>query len=146
MTWRNHNTDRKEKNFEMIIREYQSADCKELTELFYNTVHTVNAKDYTKEQLDVWATGQVNLKKWNQSLQEVNTPTLRTDRLILRKFIKDDLEALFEIFSDEEVNVFLPWYPLKTMEDASIFSEMAAIMVSVLRMPVEKHQVLMTGW
>lgn len=54
----------------MIIREYQSADCKELTKLFYNTVHTVNAKDYTKEQLDVWATGQVNLKKWNQSLQE----------------------------------------------------------------------------
>lgn len=51
----------------------------------------------------------------------MNTPTLRTDRLILRKFIKDDLEALFEIFSDEEVNVFLPWYPLKTMEDASIF-------------------------
>lgn len=51
----------------------------------------------------------------------MNTPTLRTDRLILRKFIKDDLEALFEIFSDEEVNVFLPWYPLETMEDASIF-------------------------
>lgn len=51
----------------------------------------------------------------------MNTPTLRTDRLILRKFIRDDLEALFEIFSDEEVNVFLPWFPLKTMEDASIF-------------------------
>lgn len=54
----------------MIIRKYQSADCKELTELFYHTVHTVNAKDYTKEQLDVWATGQVDLEKWNQSLQE----------------------------------------------------------------------------
>ncbi len=54
----------------MIIREYHSSDCKELTELFYNTVHTVNAKDYTKEQLDVWATGQVDLKTWNQSLQE----------------------------------------------------------------------------
>lgn len=48
----------------------QSTDCKELTELFWNTVHTVNAKDYTKEQLDVWATGQVDLQKWNQSLQE----------------------------------------------------------------------------
>ncbi len=59
-----------EKNFEMIIREYQSSDCKELTELFYNTVHTVNARDYTKEQLDVWATGEVDLKKWNQSFQE----------------------------------------------------------------------------
>ncbi len=54
----------------MFIREYQPSDCKELTELFYNTVHTVNAKDYPKEQLDVWAIGQVDLKKWNQSLQE----------------------------------------------------------------------------
>ena len=54
----------------MIIRRYQSADCKELTELFYHTVHTINAKDYTKEQLDVWATEQPDLKKWDQSLQE----------------------------------------------------------------------------
>ncbi len=54
----------------MFIRKYQPSDCKELTELFYNTVHTVNAKDYTKEQLDVWATGQVDLEKWDQSLQE----------------------------------------------------------------------------
>ena len=54
----------------MLVREYQISDCKEITELFYNTVHTVNAKDYTKEQLDVWATGQVDLEKWNQSLQE----------------------------------------------------------------------------
>ncbi len=54
----------------MIIRTYRSTDCKELTELFYHTVHRVNAKDYTKEQLDAWATGQVDLKKWDQSLQE----------------------------------------------------------------------------
>lgn len=27
-------------------------------------------KDYTKEQLNVWATGQVDLEKWNESLQE----------------------------------------------------------------------------
>ncbi len=54
----------------MLIREYQTSDCKEIAELFYNTVHTVNAKDYTTEQLDVWATGEVDLEKWNQSLQE----------------------------------------------------------------------------
>ena len=54
----------------MFIREYVSTDCKEIAELFYNTVHVVNAKDYTKEQLDVWATGQVDLQKWNQSFQE----------------------------------------------------------------------------
>ncbi|WP_269477295.1 GNAT family N-acetyltransferase [Hominibacterium faecale] len=54
----------------MELRKYQSSDCKEVTELFYNTVHIINAKDYTKEQLDVWATGEVDLEKWNQSLQE----------------------------------------------------------------------------
>ena len=52
----------------MYLRKYQPSDCKELTELFYHTVHTVNAKDYTKEQLDAWATGQVDLLQWNQSL------------------------------------------------------------------------------
>lgn len=54
----------------MFIREYRSSDCEELAGLFYNTVHTVNAEDYTKEQLDVWATGQVDLKTWDRSLQE----------------------------------------------------------------------------
>lgn len=54
----------------MELRRYQRSDCEELTKLFYNTVHTVKAKDYTKEQLNVWATGQVDLEQWNQSLQE----------------------------------------------------------------------------
>lgn len=54
----------------MVIREYQPLDCEVLAELFYNTVHTVNKKDYTKEQLDVWATGTVDLEKWNQSFEE----------------------------------------------------------------------------
>lgn len=54
----------------MEIRKYLESDCKILSELFYNTVHTVNAKDYTKEQLDVWATGEVGLEKRNQSLKE----------------------------------------------------------------------------
>lgn len=54
----------------MFIREYRASDCEELAKLFYNTVHKVNVKDYVKEQLDVWATGQVDLKQWNQSFQE----------------------------------------------------------------------------
>lgn len=51
----------------MEIRTYQPADCKEMAELFYQTVHTVNAKDYTQPQLDAWATGQVDLEQWNRS-------------------------------------------------------------------------------
>jgi len=47
-----------------------------------------------------------------------NTPTLETERLILRKFTADDIEALYAIYKDEEVNTFLPWFPLKSLEEA----------------------------
>lgn len=54
----------------MMLRVYNSSDCEFLAELFYQTVHNVNARDYTKEQLDVWATGNVNLNEWNKSFLE----------------------------------------------------------------------------
>ncbi len=67
----------------MLIREYQSSDCKELTELFYNTVHKVNAKDYTKEQLDAWATDQRDLEKWNRSLQKHHSVVMINNETIV---------------------------------------------------------------
>jgi hypothetical protein len=36
----------------MIIRKYRSADCRELSDLFYETVHTVSIRDYTSEQVE----------------------------------------------------------------------------------------------
>ena len=54
----------------MEIREYRPEDCAELTRLFYDTVHTVNRKDYTPAQLDAWADGTPDLDRWNRSLQE----------------------------------------------------------------------------
>lgn len=53
----------------------------------------------------------------------MNTPTLETERLILRKFTERDMEALFLILKDEEVNQFLPWYPVKSMEETKKFYE-----------------------
>lgn len=53
----------------------------------------------------------------------MNTPTIKTPGLILRKFTERDLEAIYKIYSDTEVNTFLPWFPLKTMEDAKAFYE-----------------------
>ncbi len=55
--------------------------------------------------------------------EKMNTPTLETERLILRKFTGNDIKAIYEIYSDEEVNTFLPWFPVKTMEEAKVFYE-----------------------
>lgn len=49
------------------IRRYRSGDCEELAALFYETVHSVNAKDYSKEQLDAWADGKPDRKAWDDS-------------------------------------------------------------------------------
>lgn len=54
----------------MYIREYKPSDCKKIAELFYNTIHMVNAKDYSKEQLDAWAPAVSDTDKWNRSFLE----------------------------------------------------------------------------
>lgn len=55
--------------------------------------------------------------------EQMNTPTLKTERLILRKFTEQDMEALFLILQDEEVNQFFPWYPVKSLEETRKFYE-----------------------
>jgi len=48
---------------------------------------------------------------------------LETERLILRKFEASDIQALFDIYSDIDVNVYLPWFPLRSLEEAKTFFE-----------------------
>ncbi len=36
------------------VRRYRESDLAEVAELFYETVHSVNAADYTEEQLSAW--------------------------------------------------------------------------------------------
>lgn len=66
----------------MLFRMYQPSDCQEMAELFYNTVHTVNARDYTRTQLDAWATGQVDLNQWDQSFRAHFTVVAVKDGII----------------------------------------------------------------
>ena len=47
-----------------------------------------------------------------------NTPTILSERLRLRRFEERDLSALYELFHDEEVNTFLPRFPIHTMAEA----------------------------
>ena len=67
----------------MLIREYTSSDCRQLAELFYQTVHTVNTRDYTNEQLDVWATGHVDLEAWDSSFSKHYTLVAVEDDMIV---------------------------------------------------------------
>lgn len=54
----------------MTLRNYQPSDCRETARLFYETVHTINARDYTQEQLDAWAPESRDLEEWNRRFLE----------------------------------------------------------------------------
>ena len=67
----------------MKLREYLPSDCEQMAKLFYNTVHSVNAKDYTGEQLSAWATGKVDLRERNSSFLKHNTIIAENDGTIV---------------------------------------------------------------
>jgi len=54
----------------MKIRKYKNTDFDEIAALFYNTVHSINRKDYSQNQVDVWGTGKLAVDTWNKSLLE----------------------------------------------------------------------------
>lgn len=67
----------------MFLREYESRDCPALAQLFYETVHTVNRRDYTQSQVDAWATGTVDLAAWDASFIAHHTLVAEEDGIIL---------------------------------------------------------------
>lgn len=67
----------------MIIRRYKTEDCPEIIQLFYDTVHTVNVKDYNPDQLDAWASKDDDISKWDKSLSANYTIVLESDSIII---------------------------------------------------------------
>lgn len=52
----------------MGIKTYEPSYCQQVYQLFYETVHKINQKDYNKNQLDSWAPLTTDLNKWCKSL------------------------------------------------------------------------------
>ncbi|HHT7235104.1 MULTISPECIES: GNAT family N-acetyltransferase [Bacillus] len=52
------------------IRTFQKEDLEQVLQLFYETVHTVNAQDYNMLQLQAWAPKRPNRESWLKSLEK----------------------------------------------------------------------------
>lgn len=66
-----------------LLRKYRPEDCRAMADLFYDTVHTVNARDYKEEQLAVWADGSTDLKAWHESFMAHETVVaVQGDRIV----------------------------------------------------------------
>lgn len=85
----------------MKLRKYKSEDCAKIAQLYYETVHSVNAKDYTEDQLNAWATGIVNLDDWNVSFIEHYTVVAMENEIIVGFGDIDKTGYLDRLFVDK---------------------------------------------
>lgn len=68
---------------DMEIRRYNRDDLAEIIRLFHDTIHKVNIKDYTQEQVDVWAPETIDTEKWDMSLSVHHTFVVVKDSKII---------------------------------------------------------------
>lgn len=48
----------------IVLKQVEECDATQLCALFYNTVHKINAKDYTPSQLDAWAPEDIDISTY----------------------------------------------------------------------------------
>jgi putative acetyltransferase len=53
----------------ILIRSADENDLPAITELFRTTIQSINSKDYTPEQIEVWSAGADNTEKWAESIK-----------------------------------------------------------------------------
>lgn len=57
----------------IALRDYRATDLTAVIDLFRETVHRVNARDYTAEQLAAWAPEQIDAQAWHTRLSGAYT-------------------------------------------------------------------------
>lgn len=96
-----YNIKLRKRQFVICEEENATSDCELLAILFFQTVHGVNTNDYAKEQLDVWATGNVDLEEWNKSFLKHHTIVAIENNEIVG--FKDRLHCVGGLFSCSDI-------------------------------------------
>ena len=55
---------------EVLIKPAQAIHLDQMRQLFYDTITTVNKKDYTEDQINAWAAGYKDIGKWIVKMKE----------------------------------------------------------------------------
>ena len=67
----------------IALRKCQPEDTESLLRLFYDTVHTINSKDYPPEQLDAWAPKLPDIKRWRARFKSSKTMVAEMDGILV---------------------------------------------------------------
>lgn len=67
----------------MLIRRFDKRDTKQIINLFRETILTVNLRDYSEKQVEVWANNNIDAEVWEKRLEESYTCVAVIDKQIL---------------------------------------------------------------
>ncbi|WP_117236150.1 GNAT family N-acetyltransferase [Vibrio maerlii] len=67
----------------VTIRQFRESDAEALWHLFFNTIHQVNVRDYTQQQLDAWAPSTRDLDGWKLKMMQINPFVAEKDGNVL---------------------------------------------------------------
>ncbi|MDX8403998.1 MAG: GNAT family N-acetyltransferase [Mariprofundaceae bacterium] len=81
----------------MNIRRYHQGEEDVLWQLLYNTVHHVNIKDYSKEQVGAWAPDDWDKEQWKERL-------LRSRPFVVE--VEDEILGFAELESSGHIDCF----------------------------------------
>lgn len=67
----------------MIVRTHRNGDIPDISRLYYDTIHRINANDYTPEQLDAWAPAVPERGFWEKRFRKYHVYVAEADGLIV---------------------------------------------------------------
>ncbi len=119
--------------FHLHLRRF--GDCREIIFRDRLNLDPAVAKEYEALKLKLWKEYEFDRDGYTQAksdfverysgearaLNLLNTPEIRTERLILRRFNNNDVEGILRLYGDSEVNRFLPWLPLEDISQAESY-------------------------
>lgn len=71
----------------MLVRQYQEADIAEISRLYYETVHRINSRDYTEEQIEAWAPKVYEDAFWRERFQRYRV-YVATEQEVITGFVE----------------------------------------------------------
>ncbi len=67
----------------MIVRRYNEGEEMILWNIFYNTIHNVNIKDYDEIQISAWAPSSLDSNIWIEKIKSINPFVVDHKNMIL---------------------------------------------------------------
>ena len=67
----------------MFIRRYKRGEEKRLWEIFFNTIHKINIRDYNQAQIFAWAPPDLDNEIWKSKIESINPYVAVNDECIV---------------------------------------------------------------